>query len=345
VYALLGLVDEYARDRRGLVPAYDDAQPAAAAFVRAAVQILEDGGGDLLLLSCVEGERHQREATGPLPSWVPDWSAEEPTGLRVTGYQRYCAAGELEQRVAIDREAQTLELVGMRLDRVTMVGETKQAVLRGEAFPGWLEIAESLEATYRHGSAAEHKVDVFWRTLIVDTAGYPPRLVGEHNNRALGASFATWFRETTARAVASYQDNQQKDENSAWRALIRRFERLLDERFDAQGFEAMSASEYGTPFSLSQHLRLFRTAEGYLGMGSECVQVGDLVCIVPGSRVPLLLRRAPHGAEGVEPGRGRHRLVGGAYVHGVMAGESISLLATGLDVEGIQNLMEIFILE
>jgi hypothetical protein len=105
LYALLGLVHEYARDKPGLAPAYDQQQqqpppsetqqqhPTAAAFTRAAIQILEDSDSDLLLLSCVEGDKYQRPGTGRLPSWVPDWSSEAPTGLRVTGYERYAAAG------------------------------------------------------------------------------------------------------------------------------------------------------------------------------------------------------------------------------------------------------------
>lgn len=39
--------------------------------------------------------------------------------------------------------------MAIELDRVTMVGETKQAVLQGAAFPGWLEIVQSLDTAYR----------------------------------------------------------------------------------------------------------------------------------------------------------------------------------------------------
>ncbi|KAK4041250.1 heterokaryon incompatibility protein-domain-containing protein [Parachaetomium inaequale] len=344
VYALLGLVHEYAQDKSGLIPAYElaDAQPLAAAFTRSAIQILEDGGGDLLLLSCVEGEKYQQAATGRLPSWVPDWSSEEPTGLRVTGYERYAASGGLKQTPAIDRETLSLRLSGVRLDRVTMVGESKRAALRGEPFPKWLEIVESLETFYYGGKGAEHKLDVFWRTIIGNTAGYPPRLVSK--SRSLGASFAKWFRETTSRAADHARED--REGSSAWHALVNRFQELLDARWDARSCDAVSASEYATPFSLSQHLRLFRTAKGYLGIGSECAQTGDWVWIVPGSRVPLLLRSLPLEPEQVHhPRRNRHRLVGGAYLHGFMEGEAVSPSATGSTMEGIRGLVEPFTLE
>ncbi|KAL2127553.1 hypothetical protein VTI74DRAFT_10559 [Chaetomium olivicolor] len=220
-----------------------------------------------------------------------------------------------------------------------MVGETKQAVLGGEPFPKWLEIVESLETFYGQ-NGAEHKVDVFWRTLIVNTAGYPPRLV--QNSRSLGASFAKWFRKTTSRVVDPARDRQ---DDNAWHALVNRFGKLLDERWDVRSCDAVSMSEYVTPLSMSQHLRLFRTANGYLGIGSECVQVGDLVWIVPGSRVPLLLRRVQLELKKGQPRSNRHRLVGGAYLHGVMEGEAVSPSATGMTIEGIRGLMETFTLK
>lgn len=58
-------------------------------------------------------------------------------------------------------------------------------------------------------------MDAFWRTLIVDTAGSPPRLVDEHNSLSLSASSAKWFRATTSHAIASSSGDYQ-DDNSAW---------------------------------------------------------------------------------------------------------------------------------
>ncbi|KAI3319583.1 hypothetical protein HD806DRAFT_255840 [Xylariaceae sp. AK1471] len=328
VYSLLGLVHEYAGDKQRLHPTYT--QDAADASINAAIQILEDSD-DLLLLSCVEGKKFQNKDTGRLPSWVPDWSSEEPTGLRRTGYVRYLASGSLKQRPNIDILTLTLSLEGIRLDHATMVGETKQDVQRGEAFPKWLEILESLETRYGR-ARAEHKLDVFWRTLIVNTAEYPPQLVSK--TRSLGASFAEWFRGWR-------HDHDQGRPEDEWNCRANRLSELLDEMWDPQSRSAANPSEFKTPFSWSEHLRLFRTSEGYLGLGSECVQVGDSVWVVPGSRVPLILR-APRGDR--SPGN-RCRLVSGAYLHGFMDGEAVSPLVTGMTPEEIEGLMETFTLE
>ncbi|KAK1763393.1 hypothetical protein QBC33DRAFT_550033 [Phialemonium atrogriseum] len=332
IYALLGLVHDYARDKPGLLPAYEleETRSPAKAFISAAIQILEDSD-DLLLLSCVEGESFQREATGRLPSWVPDWTSEESTGLRVTGYERYSASGSLKQRPTIDRQALTLGMNGIRLDHVTMVGESKQEVLQGKPFPNWLLILESLETWYGR-ARSEHRLDVFWRTLIVNTADYPPKLVPK--TTSLGASFAKWFQEM--RRV-----HDSSDPESEWEGLANRLSEVMDKMWEPQARGAAKLSDFTTPFSLSHHLRIFRTSEGYLGLGSECVQPGDWVWIVPASRVPLILR-ASHEVRSREH---RHRLVGGSYLHGFMEGEGVSPTLTGKTLEEIERSMERFMLE
>jgi hypothetical protein len=81
VYCLLGLVQDHIRDKILPSPTY---QSVSATYTNAAIAILEEGGGELLLLSCVEGEKFQ--LVKGLPSWVPDWSCPGPVGLRRTEY-------------------------------------------------------------------------------------------------------------------------------------------------------------------------------------------------------------------------------------------------------------------
>jgi len=68
--------------------------------------------------------------------------------------------------------------------------------------------------------------------------------------------------------------------------------------------------------------RMFRTRGGYLGMGSVSVEPGDQVWVVKGGDVPLVLR----------PKNGRYRLIGEAYVHGIMRGEAVRVGCTFQEV-------------
>ncbi|KFZ17215.1 hypothetical protein V501_01849 [Pseudogymnoascus sp. VKM F-4519 (FW-2642)] len=57
---------------------------------------------------------------------------------------------------------------------------------------------------------------------------------------------------------------------------------------------------------------IFITEEGYIGIGSDLIQEGDKVILIPGFNVPMIVRECEDGS---------HHLVAPAYVHGVMDGE------------------------
>jgi hypothetical protein len=64
--------------------------------------------------------------------------------------------------------------------------------------------------------------------------------------------------------------------------------------------------------------KLFRTKRmNLLGIATTSLAVGDLLAILPGSRVPLLLRSVPTSKDR------EFRVVGEAYVHGMMNGEAL----------------------
>ncbi|EKG16420.1 hypothetical protein MPH_06389 [Macrophomina phaseolina MS6] len=96
---------------------------------------------------------------------------------------------------------------------------------------------------------------------------------------------------------------------------------------------------------------LFRTKNGYLGLGPMYVKPGDVVALVAGSRVPVILRRGKKkgkrkGQEGSGRARkksnadeGRLKFVGEAYVHGIMYGEVLRDDRKG--AEGAGNLVEV----
>ena len=69
---------------------------------------------------------------------------------------------------------------------------------------------------------------------------------------------------------------------------------------------------YRPALELTVSRRPYLTQKGYVGLGHEGMQVGDLVCILQGGPVPFLLRRT----EG-----GEYVLVRDTYVHGIMDGE------------------------
>lgn len=61
------------------------------------------------------------------------------------------------------------------------------------------------------------------------------------------------------------------------------------------------------------------TTRGYAGLASADVEEGDIICILFGGKVPYALRRKD----------GYYRFLGECYVHGIMDGEAMDMLADG----------------
>jgi hypothetical protein len=70
---------------------------------------------------------------------------------------------------------------------------------------------------------------------------------------------------------------------------------------------------------VSLYRRLIRTDNGRIGFGPEMSEKGDVVFILPGGKVPFVLRRI----EGFITGAPWVQLLGDAFIHGAMAGEMI----------------------
>jgi len=64
----------------------------------------------------------------------------------------------------------------------------------------------------------------------------------------------------------------------------------------------------------------FRTAKGYVGMGSRKVRPGDMVCVVLGCQRPLVLRPQPATEPEEKP---RYIVIGQCYLSGFMYGEAL----------------------
>ncbi|KAI0124150.1 heterokaryon incompatibility protein-domain-containing protein [Xylariales sp. AK1849] len=67
--------------------------------------------------------------------------------------------------------------------------------------------------------------------------------------------------------------------------------------------------------------RVFWTKEGHMGLAADGIQQGDLICLSPGSRVPLLLRGPVATFSSGTEIRHYYHLVCEAYIHGFMLGE------------------------
>jgi hypothetical protein len=72
------------------------------------------------------------------------------------------------------------------------------------------------------------------------------------------------------------------------------------------------------PEGMSSKRNVFVTEKGVLGLGPGELQIGDLVVIMLGARMPFVLR---------EEGDGQWKLIGECYCHGFMNGELLEKIS------------------
>jgi hypothetical protein len=315
------------------LPVPDYAATATSVFRQTAVHIIGTSE-NLLLLAYAEG-RSSRNIDG-LPSWVPDWSVRKALGLAYTGYKSFEADGGRPRYAELRFDKRILAIEVTMVDEVSMIGETKDSVLRTGDFPKWLAMIASLQPTASHG---QMRKEIFWRTLLTD-------IVPDHNGLQHPAPaefehlFDSWLLSCVETAQRNAKESSQESVRDALYATALRYglQWLCDLLTKATATEAdgIQAARFRTVYSNALHVRLFRTAKGFLGVGTESIEESDVVCIASGSRVPLVLRRRQGVVVESAIGVARYELVGAAYVHSWMHGEALRGLGSGFRVVEIE---------
>ncbi|KAL7780894.1 HET domain-containing protein [Trichoderma afarasin] len=239
------------------------------------------------LLLLAHVEGEDFQSIPSLPTWVPDWSVKGTLGLGITGYERFCAAAGIEAYVKPKISHENL-LLTLRAAKLDTVIKVGETKEEVDRGMPFVRWLDILNETEELYHTKEQRQDVFWRCLITNTDRS-----GKFPSSDLREEFSNWIHGRT------------KTRGSEW---------------------IEGARNFHSSYSHSLHLRLFSTANSLMGVGSQSMKAGDSVWIVPGSRVPLLLRPSqPPGNEKNERNErneSRWRLVGGAYVHGFMQGEA-----------------------
>ncbi|EKG20144.1 Heterokaryon incompatibility [Macrophomina phaseolina MS6] len=117
--------------------------------------------------------------------------------------------------------------------------------------------------------------------------------------RTFGRVFAedTAIDQEIASIKASLKESWETKEHEEISAKLRKPQDDFDSRF----------------FTSYKGRRLFRTKEGFVGLGPESIRPGDQVFLLRDAHVPFILRSISSGV---------HELVGESYVHGFMEGQA-----------------------
>ncbi|KAH7310200.1 heterokaryon incompatibility protein-domain-containing protein [Rhexocercosporidium sp. MPI-PUGE-AT-0058] len=118
----------------------------------------------------------------------------------------------------------------------------------------------------------------------------------EYSLKEVWEEMANWVEKTMALSVLLSLVWRSAVRDNSVESLIMPFMYYFDDVYDGR--------------------RLFKTAKGFLGVGADSLDVGDVIMLVSGADVPYILR----------PVAGKEKtylLIGEAYIHGIMQGEAM----------------------
>jgi len=252
----------------------------------------------------VTNMKYSRTLTPDLPSWCPDWAG--PKTSQNPYYFRDFSASRHRHVSLVRLTDGTISLRGIQLDKVAACSKQLSTYPPGNHLRHLQDIrsAESIALRLRQYLLPSK----LWKTYLdVLTAG---EALNERED------LRRWLQHVPIRDQRSVG---LKMLGSVWLA-----------KCSKQIFELAHPA---VPRSLSQETisvtkavreviwiathrrRVFSTDNGLLGSGQEGIHVGDVVCVLYGGCAPFILRQVSN--------QGHYKLIGEAYVHGIMHGEAI----------------------
>jgi hypothetical protein len=328
VFALVGLARESADDNLQRLIDYD--RPPEETMLELA-QYLLDQGQALQVLDFAGLAQRRRNPS--LPSWVVDWTARragEPLNNKFLNPNlRYRATRDRPGSARRGRSPREIVVRGQYVDRIrclTPLDETWPdmglgvGVTAATYLDKALELArETLPNRYPYAAGGQSLEEAVWRTLIGD--------------RTQSARPAPASCGKTMRTMLGSMGILERRLGSDWMLMDHTLGRSLSKEFGLtpgqeedidrarHGFREIRLLYDSGKYSRS--LVFCVTENGYLAMVPHPSQVGDCLCLIHGLDEPYVLRACEEGAG---PGSTtKCRLVGNAYVHGIMDGEALGL--------------------
>ncbi|MCJ1295907.1 hypothetical protein MMC34_007472 [Xylographa carneopallida] len=283
VYAVLGLLHEYDKERWTLKPDYTST--TCQVYEEVSFSYMKAFGGLDLLPQCDIGNR---DAELDLPSWVPDWGSMENVALPIPFAMADCnSPGDYQRRIY--EGSGMLEAMGVHVDKIE---EVIGFNIVGDQDSYYEDIRElqrvatynTLTDTYIGGGML---VDALCRTfrLNIFQDRWDPPVSSEISEQEGRTSFSKLINATPK----SFQED------------------LVD--------DPVGRKYIDTIFKYAKRRSFIVTKAGYIGLAPTATRPGDHVCVLLGCNSPLVIRLV--GAD-----TKRFQVVGETYVDSAMTGEA-----------------------
>ncbi|KAH8753764.1 heterokaryon incompatibility protein-domain-containing protein [Hyaloscypha sp. PMI_1271] len=304
IYAFLGISND--RKELGIVENYKEEVTYQHIYAETAKALIRQGNLDILSL-CRSPTSEQIERDSRLPSWAPDWTKRMITpcgGFKADGL--FKASDGMKDRGPRLEPATTewnvLAIDGMFVGTASKLGTPWR--------PSWNDsfdyqaahvLFQEVEGFVKESGSQctdTQKQEAIWRIPIgnkeMDSFGQP---------RRLGPGRGTAYKEYVQMRNLAAKQHKLGEESLMVTQNLPSCLGMLKDMYDA---------------------RPMLTDNGYVGVCLDCAEEGDEVWILRGAHVPYVLRKSEAGTS---------RLVGEAFVYGMMDGEVCS---TGAALHSLQ---------
>lgn len=293
VYGLVGLLasDQRFNFSKNSIPKPDYSKPCSTVFVPLTRLMLEDDK----TLDFLDHVRHTScaDITSNGPSWAPRWDRKRDQNKHGLALGHFFNASDsiLEQKIHAQGPSFMLRLAGFPLGTVRRTSSSfsnNDFLVPKRIF----QMIQGVEQVLREGDGSQKFEDsanpLGWILIAGKNSGNQP---------ARNSDIAVWdlisyilaTGELPPSILESFQDTSGRARN------ITRY------------FSAMR--------NACVNRRAFVTSAGFVGIGDQLLRHNDIVCIVFGSRWPVILR--PQGGN-------RFSFVGLCFIYGVMYGDLVN---------------------
>lgn len=315
MFAMYNIAAGIENGRRQDFPKADYKEPITTTCTNLTKYIIQTDQ-TLWFLASAGTSRHKLDG---LPSWVVDWTKAADTELspNTTQHAPYKAAGESTAiLVCVDDDDKdgkaVLATSSFRCMRVATVGgpiRTPSPESAAGFVQQWSEIAANTGSIYPEGQDA---ATAFARTLVGDCRHMWTQYPVDEDYLLCVAVVIVIIVMTGSSETLARTDNVILD--------------ILHDRASEAARRSMITNslhnEVYQQFVMNVAHRCFFVTEcGHFGLGPVQTQAGDEIHIISGGNVPFVLRRSANGA--VTGAEAHHTLLGTAYVHGIMDGETL----------------------
>jgi hypothetical protein len=300
-FALLGLASD--GDEPDFEPDYDS--PLEAVVLKFARVFVHQGRGMQLLYRAGLGYQSHR-----FPSWIPDWTVNRSSSLHdpTDSGTSFAASGPQQSKITCIPDTDELLVEGYEVDEILRISESSNVEDQWETY---FEELDSMIDSATLAPVRHLPEDLKWKVPIAGVLWPKEAVPGGLDLRSSYTAFRNYLH-------SKQKGKAQENGNSVDDCPVSTDYAMLLERLAADSNKRQAASYIAALQGTLHGWRFIVTAKGYVGVVPNMAQVGDMVVILKGGRVPFAFKKS-------EERDGAFRLIGECYIHCLMNGEGLGL--------------------